>query len=478
MLNLQKKVMLKFLCSFALALPVFLHGQSVIHYWHFNNLSGQVDSVAADFSALAELPYITYPGTGAGYMDDVSDGDSINLRQGQNAGNGLRVRNPSDVRQLILPLPTDDFEDISFSYAVKRTNNGAQTQWLSFSVDGGTTWSNAMPFGDSIAIETDYVLQSFDFSSVAAANDNSDFMVRIEFFDGSSSTAGNNRFDNIVLEGNSIVAPPTSNDLIHYWHFNTLSGVVNDPVDADFTLNPDVIPNIDYVGVGDGYMDDYGTGSPLNLQRNNPPGVALRVRNPSFNRALIIELPTTDCEDISLVYDVHRSGSGMLFNNIAYSVDGVNYDTTGLSIKQVAITETYQTFTFDFSDIAAANDNPNFKVRITWDGNTNQSNGNNRYDNVAMFAGQTTLSTNAFTQSNSNLSVYPNPATDVVLIKWDITAPNYEFSVLDMTGKAVMTGEHSSRIEQQINVSELSKGVYHLLLEGNNEVITKKIIVK
>lgn len=470
--------MLKRLFTLVFISPVLLHAQSVIHYWHFNNLSGQVDSVAADYTALPDLPYITYPGTGAGYMDDVSDGDTTNLRQGQNAGNGLRVRNPSDLRQLIIPMPTDGFEDIAFSYAIKRTNNGAQSQWLEFSTDAGATWSSAMPFGDTITVETNYVLESFDFSSITDANNNPDFVVRIQFFNGSSGTSGNNRFDNIVLEGNSTVAPPSNEELIHYWHFNTLSGTINDPVDADYTLNPDVTPTIDYVGVGDGYMDDYGTGSPLNLQRNNPAGVALRVRNPSFNRALIIELPTTNCEDVALVYDAHRSGSGMLFNNIAYTVDGVNYDTTGLDIKQVAITETYQTFRFEFSGIAAVNDNPNFKVRITWDGNTNQSNGNNRYDNVAMFAEQTTLNTHSFAGNGSLLRVYPNPATKHLTVNWETTAPTYTYTLVDMSGRVVMTGENHSRAQQELNVSNLAKGMYTLLLEANTERASQKIIIK
>lgn len=462
------------------AAPILFHAQSVIHYWHFNNLVGQVDSVPADYSVHADLPYITYPGTGAGYMDDVSDGDNQNTRQGQAPGSGLRVRNPSDLRELIIPMPTNDYEDIIFSYAVKRTNNGAQNQWLSFSTDGGSSWSSAMPFGDTVTIETDYEVDVFDFSSIAAVNDNEDFMLRIQFFNGSSNTSGNNRFDNIVLEGNSTTSPPPSTgELIHYWHFNDLnSGTINDPIEADYTLVTNVDPTIKYVGVGDGYMDDYSPGSPLNLQLNNPAGIALRVRNPSFNRALIIELPTNRCEDISLVYDAHRSGNGMLFNNIAYSVDGVNYDTTGLEVKQVAISETYQTFSFDFSGITTANDNPNFKVRITWDGNTNQSNGNNRYDNVTMFAGQTSLNTDVFNSNGAVLSVFPNPTSTHINLHWETQAQSYRFSLTDMSGRTVATGEAHGQKESIIDVSSLSTGMYTLYVEDVYGHAAKKVIVK
>ncbi|MCH8545815.1 MAG: T9SS type A sorting domain-containing protein [Cryomorphaceae bacterium] len=472
----MKKYFTLFVLTF---IALSINAQNIIHYWHFNNLNDSVGSVPADYTVLSQAPEITYPGSGAGYMDDVNDGDDLNLRQGQVPGNGLRVRNPSDLRELIIPLPTNDHEDIVFSYAVKRTNNGAQTQLLSFSIDGGNNWSNAAPFLDSITVGTDYAVESFDFSSNTDVNDNPDFVVRIQFFNGASNTSGNNRFDNIVLEGQSTTAPPPSDALIHYWHFNTLSGREDNPIPADYTLVPNVTPEITYVGVGDGYVDDYSPGSSLNLQLNEPPGAALRVRNPSFNRALIIDLPSNDCEDIYLMYDVHRSGSGMLFNNIAYTVDGVNYDTTGLAVRQVSISENYQTFTFDFRGISTVNDNPNFKVRITWDGNTNQTNGNNRYDNVAMFAEQTTLSNRSFSQQESfSPNVYPNPASSEVFIEWNGQQTNVTYRVVDMQGRTVLIDNINGNHKTAIDVSQLSRGLYTIVFNDGNHQSHKKILLR
>ncbi|MCC5918258.1 MAG: T9SS type A sorting domain-containing protein [Cryomorphaceae bacterium] len=462
---------------FAILLSFSVKAQTIIHYWHFNNLSGTVDSVSADYSFHANAPFISYPGTGDGYMDDVSDGATINLRQGQIDGSGLRVRNPSDTRHLLLELPTTDFEDVQFSFAVKRTSNGAQRQWLSFSTDGGTTWQDGTPFGDSVVVTEDYELESFNFSGVSSANDNPDFMVKINFFEGSSGLSGNNRFDNIVLEGNPLVVIPVDTmDLIHYWHFNNLGvGEVTDPVPADYTRVPNVIPTLDYLGVGDGYMDDFSPGSGLNLHRGAAPGVALRVRNPSFDRALVIELPTTECEGIKLMYDVHRSGSGMLFNNVAYSLDGVNYDTVGMDIKQVSVTETYQTFSFDFSAITAANDNPNFKVRITWSGNTNQPNGNNRFDNIAMLAGSTTLSAHNFASEKADqIKIYPNPSNDVINAEW-VEVHSFTYQLMDMQGKQILQGSGSEL--QRIDVSGIPSGAYVLRLihEGNMQI--RKVVI-
>lgn len=475
-LTTMRKYFTLFILTF---LGLSMNAQNIIHYWHFNNLNDSVGAVPADYSLSSPAPEITYPGTGPGYMDDVSDGDDLNLRQGQVPGNGLRVRNPSDLRELIIPLPTNDHEDIVFSYAVKRTNNGAQTQFLSFSVDGGNNWSNAAPFADSITVGTDYAVESYDFSAISDVNDNPDFMVRIQFFNGSSNISGNNRFDNIVIEGQSTTAPPPSDALVHYWHFNTLSGREDNPIAADYTLVPNTTPEISYVGVGDGYVDDYTPGSSLNLQLNEPPGAALRVRNPSFNRALIIDLPTDQSSDIYLVYDVKRSGSGMLFNNIAYSVDGVNYDTTGLAVRQVSISENYQTFTFDFRGITTVNNNPNFKVRITWDGNTNQINGNNRYDNVAMFAEQTTLSNRTFTQQESlSPNVYPNPASSEVFIEWNTPQRDITYRVIDMQGRTVLINNINGNDKTVIDVTQLSRGLYTIIFNDGNQQSHKKILLK
>jgi hypothetical protein len=52
------------------------------------------------------------------------------------------------------------------------------------------------------------VLQTFDLTATAAVNDNPKFAIRIAFSQGSGGTAGNNRFDNVTLEG---VPIPTGN---------------------------------------------------------------------------------------------------------------------------------------------------------------------------------------------------------------------------------------------------------------------------
>jgi len=172
--------------------------ETLLYYWHFNDLpDDEVTSVPADHPVSSNA-LITYAGTGDGYMDDTS-GCELNLRLGRDAGKGLRVRNPSDDRELVFTLPTTGHEDIRFSYAVRRTTNGAQAQAVEYRTTAGGDWQQ---IGDVITITEDYQLFSFDFTDIEAVNDNPDFQIRILFGgDNASGTSGNNRFDNITVEG-------------------------------------------------------------------------------------------------------------------------------------------------------------------------------------------------------------------------------------------------------------------------------------
>ena len=61
------------------------------------------------------------------------------------------------------------------------------------------------PFGQTLDVPENFTLFTFDFSGIPAADNNPEFAVRI-LFGGSNAAAptGNNRFDNIVLEGTAI----------------------------------------------------------------------------------------------------------------------------------------------------------------------------------------------------------------------------------------------------------------------------------
>jgi len=194
---------------------LIVEDKALIHYWHFNNLPDQVFTNVTSDVSLTGNAFITYPGTGAGYMDR-TDGTLLNARRNEPAGFGLRVRNPSNTRELIFAAPSTGFTNLALSYAVHRTNNGAQQQELYYSPDGGTTW---VMLGQPYAINENYEIKSFDLSAIVEVNNNSNLRFRILFKgEAAAGSSGNNRFDNITLEGTNLavsIQEPENNMLNH-----------------------------------------------------------------------------------------------------------------------------------------------------------------------------------------------------------------------------------------------------------------------
>ncbi len=76
---------------------------------------------------------------------------------------------------------------------------------------------------------------------------------------------------------------------------------------------------------------------------------------------------------------------------------------------------------------------------------------------------------------NNNISVYPNPANDYIIIK--SLSLLTRISLFDITGKQVYFKNISS-VTTNINLSFLDRGIYVLRIKDEFEVISKKIIIK
>lgn len=117
----------------------------------------------------------------------------------------LRVNNPLGA-QMILVLPTVGYEDIQLEFLTRRSGQGAGIQTLSYTTNG-THWAELATYPVLDAVPQS---QSFDFSSVAGVADNPAFAVRIAFTQGAGGTSGNNRFDDVRLNGREkpAIEPP------------------------------------------------------------------------------------------------------------------------------------------------------------------------------------------------------------------------------------------------------------------------------
>jgi hypothetical protein len=71
--------------------------------------------------------------------------------------------------------------------------------------------------------------------------------------------------------------------------------------------------------------------------------------------------------------------------------------------------------------------------------------------------------------------VYPIPTTDNLIVE----AQNIKLTILeliDVTGKRVLTTQFSRVIN--LDLSQISKGIYYLNLKSTNGELTKKIIIE
>lgn len=171
----------------------------LIHLWHFNDASADSDTVNSDYSAVSDA-HIVYAGEGEGYMD-YCQGIRLNASDGEEAGEALRVRNPSEGRALHISAPSRGFKDVVLSFAVRRTKNGVQQQSLHYSLDNGGHWVSVRNY----PVQTTYTRQVFDLTEYVDAHDTADLQFKITFDgDENTNTEGNNRFDNISIYGTEL----------------------------------------------------------------------------------------------------------------------------------------------------------------------------------------------------------------------------------------------------------------------------------
>ena len=348
--------------------------RQLIHYWNFNN---STDLFTPTYTiGGANWNYSTING---GYADVVTDTTTLNARNGDVAGTALRLRNPA--ASFTLSIPTNGYQNILFSFAVKGTTSGAQLNILSYSVDGINFTSDGLQPNINKVTSTEWNVYSYDFSSIKKANNNASFKVRIDFATGSNNTSGNDRFDNITIDAD--VSPSV---LMHYWNFNntdtsktttpTTSIVTGAGLSFDFATLAGVT----------GYYDTVTSTATQNARNADAAGLSLRVRNPV--NAIVIKAPTTGYENIVVAYANDKTAKGAATNTVYYSVDGgATFVNTGIATPSYSpsLDPTYTLSKFDLSAITAANNNPNFQFKIVFsNAPAPGTSGNNRFDNLTI----------------------------------------------------------------------------------------------
>jgi hypothetical protein len=90
---------------------------------------------------------------------------------------------------------------------------------------------------------------------------------------------------------------------------------------------------------------------------------------------------------------------------------------------------------------------------------------------VSSLFNNNTLSSPDFSQNNLKVSLYPNPVKDILNIETETEIKSVE--IYNLQGQKIKTA-----VSKQVNVSELSAGIYMVRMEDTNNAVETKRIVK
>jgi len=240
--------------------------------------------------------------------------------------------------------------------------------------------------------------------------------------------------------------------LLHYWNFNDNSSAsaITTPTLTNISGAGSLIgtilgsSDIDFAG-GTGQNFDV-----LNLNTLNADGSGthLRFNNP-IGSSLVFSLPTIGYEDAIVKFATRRSGSGAGTQVWSYSTDGTTYTF----LKNVIPNNGDPSIaTLDFSGISAADNNPNFKLKVDFELGAGGTAGNNRFDNF----------TTEGTHINIDLSTYvrvgrynlPEPTRTIApansLLAQEVSAVTYNWD----TNTLFVVGDGSTSIVQVSKTGE------------------------
>jgi len=201
-------------------------------------------------------------------------------------------------------------------------------------------------------------------------------------------------------------------NLLHYWNFNNNASVSaitaatqSNIVGSSLTANLSGITAIDFAG---GTAQNFNV---LNLNARNADAFGTHLRfNDPIGSSLVFSLPTTGYENAIVKFATRRSAQGAGTQVWSYSTDGTTYT---FFVNVLPNNGDPGLATLDFSSISAADNNPNFKLKVVFLQGAGGTSGNNRFDNFTaegtlLSASDTTAPTVSFSPSNSATNVVRN----------------------------------------------------------------------
>jgi PEP-CTERM motif len=195
-----------------LAVPS-LHATEIA-IWNFNDSDLAVDHGSGVLTSDFNLINILF-----------AAGTSNNARLGDAAGQALSLQGGTGTanngRNVTCSVSTIGFSNIIVSFATQGTSTGFNSNQFQYSLDGITFVDFGPPFTPASVFGAVPIV--FSLVSIVGLNDNPNAAFRI-VFNGATSSTGNNRIDNIVVEGTGTTIPEPTTMLLLLTGLASLAG--------------------------------------------------------------------------------------------------------------------------------------------------------------------------------------------------------------------------------------------------------------
>ena len=192
--RLTRRISVNLICLLVLLVasaPVALADELAV--WNFNDSNLNVDHGSGTLISNFNAVNVVF---GAGTTNNTRLGDTAGQALSLQGGTGTA----NNGRHITFNVSTLGFSNIVVSFATLGTGTGFNSNQFQYSLDGTTFVNFGPPYVPGTTFGT--VPLVFSLASIVGLNDNPNTAFRI-VFNGATSSTGNNRIDNIVVEGSA-----------------------------------------------------------------------------------------------------------------------------------------------------------------------------------------------------------------------------------------------------------------------------------
>ncbi|KUJ58319.1 choice-of-anchor I family protein [Chryseobacterium aquaticum] len=427
---MKNKYLLRSLLPIAALFHGAISGQTLIHYWNFNN-NTSVTAITAPTSTLLNGS-ITAVATGTGNTDtfiDFAGGtgqnfniDNFNARNGDVSGTHLRYNYPIN-GNVKFNLPTTGYNNVVVKFTTRRSGSGAGNQNWSYSIDGTTF----VPYQTITSQDANPQLITFDFSAVTGVANNPNFKLKVEFSAGAGGTVGNNRFDNFTVDATAAGGIDTTPPTVNYFPANNVSN-------ASTTVNPTITFNENVRLIDNSAITSANVQNLVELRLNNATGITVPFTTTFANNTITI-IPTNGLVPNQVYYMALKPNLVEdMSDNAVTATTSTTFTTAGTTISLdktfVKVNENAGTLSFKINVNNPANATVNLVVKPSPFSTANSSD---------------------FTFSNQTINITPsttNYTVNIPIIDDTLEEQMAEYFVLSLENPlgATISGDASSTV--------------------------------